>query len=1832
MKQRLLCILLALVGMMSGAHAQEAYSVKLIEDGYYGDSKSVAITALRPGETVPEDIYQSIKENECELYPGTVVTLTIGVDEGWYVSKVMAITSITTEQMQAPRRTNETNLLTQVPVTKGEGGTWTFTMPEANVEIYIKYLNTPPYFINMDQTKLVAPENTVGARVGTIKAMDDQGDAFTYEILGGTGEDLFEINLTTGVVSLRNGVEPFDFEEWKDAGGVGYTLVIGVCDTRAYNFDDVFGTQATFTVNISDKNEKPYFTNETDVIYIAEGATTSTDVMTYADIDKYATGDFVNNELTIISDESNLFEISADGHIKTKEGVVLDYETQKDQVFTLVVRVRDANKDTDGNYIYPDLYEDKTFKVKVSDVNEAPTFKAEAYNYELLATERTEQVLGTVETTDPDTYSTNFSTITYSLEGDDAANFKIDATTGKISLTNGAAFNYADKSVYRFNAVANDTKNKVTVPVTVTLKRKQLTITADNKSKTFGATDPELTYQVEGLVGNDKLTVELSREKGEELGSYAIDAVITASSNYDVQFTKGAFTITACTDAIVVTITGNTLKAEFDGKTQTVSGYTVACNNELYDINKYVNFTGDSIVSGTDVKTYDMGLTESQFANTAAGFTNVTFKVTDGTLTITPKAVTITAQSHAFTYTGETQSWPQYDVEGLVGDDAIKAVVTGSITLPGESPVVNKVESYEFTKGTAGNYSVTTKNGELTMTNASVAITITAASGEWTYDGTAHSNSGVTITSGELLEGDVLVATAAGSVTNVADTEAGNNPVAAGYKVMHGETDVTASYAITTVAGTLAIKPKAVTITAQSHAFTYTGEAQSWAKYDVEGLVGDDAITAVVTGSITYPSQGTVANKVESYEFTKGTAGNYSVTTVNGELTMKAADVAITITAASQQWIYDGTAHSNSEVSITAGELLEGDVLVATAAGSATNVADTEAGNNPVAEGYKVMHGETDVTASYAITTVAGTLAIKPKAVTITAQSHAFTYTGEAQSWAKYDVEGLVGDDAIKAVVTGSITLPSESPVVNKIESYEFTKGTAGNYSVTTKNGELTMTAADVAITITAASQQWTYDGTAHTNTAVTITSGELLEGDVLVATAAGSATNVADTEAGNNPVAEGYKVMHGETDVTASYAITTVAGTLAIKPKAVTITAQSHAFTYTGEAQSWAKYDVEGLVGDDAITAVVTGSITYPSQGTVANKVESYEFTKGTAGNYSVTTVNGELTAAKAIATYKEGITVSKEIKKGGITYIVDCSSAAFDGVYVSDRIYISDVKVGSTTIDDAGTEFVTLDFSDIKFDGDNFDCYEIRGFETEFTVRIYSTIVVNDEGSTTETAVTKETNSNGGTTEVVNITQTDADGNVVSTTETTTETDDKGNVVTSSIEDKTQKNTDGSTTETHSTSVTDAKGVTTTASFEVTKDKDGNVVGSTETTETVSKDANGVTSMSSNVTEKDANGVVVNTTETTSTTKEDALGNVVAFNETKLQKNADGSTIETVTEKQDTDGSTHEKVTETKTNTDLSTTTTVNESQKNADGSKSIRVSEAITDTKGNITYTSTSRSTDAKGNVGSTTFEAGRLDKNGSYQKNVVKEDPQGNVKSVVTENMKKGKTTEHLTYRPRTSTAAHRRADTNKNFYYVDDAQLETVSKVFNTDILLAEELSPRDAGLRSVTEGKKGESESTTTNSIIIGDYEGAVSQGEFAVAAPSGMQIVIEFTKSDGSRLICSNGSVKCMDDINSPNLSAPEDNDDDIEIVSGQKYEVLRDDGFLVFRFTTDNAPIDITSIRVEDSSISTAVREFADTSKATDVWYTIDGRKLDVKPTKQGVYIQGGKKVMVK
>ena len=84
---------------------------------------------------------------------------------------------------------------------------------------------------------------------------------------------------------------------------------------------------------------------------------------------------------------------------------------------------------------------------------------------------------------------------------------------------------------------------------------------------------------------------------------------------------------------MTVTVTGATATVYYDSESHTVEGYSLSCENTLYN-ESLVEFSGEAEVTATDMGTYSMGLEDSQFSYGDANV-NVTFEVEDGWLEIT---------------------------------------------------------------------------------------------------------------------------------------------------------------------------------------------------------------------------------------------------------------------------------------------------------------------------------------------------------------------------------------------------------------------------------------------------------------------------------------------------------------------------------------------------------------------------------------------------------------------------------------------------------------------------------------------------------------------------------------------------------------------------------------------------------------------------------------------------------------------------------------------------------------------------------------------------------------------------------------------------------------------------------------------------------------------------------------------------------------------------------------------------------------------------------------------------------------------------------------------
>ena len=332
-----------------------------------------------------------------------------------------------------------------------------------------------------------------------------------------------------------------------------------------------------------------------------------------------------------------------------------------------------------------------------------------------------------------------------------------------------------------------------------------------------------------------------------------------------------------------------------------------------------------------------------------------------------------------------------------------------------------------------------------------VRITITAASQSWTYDGQEHTNPSVTVTEGTLLSGDTLVATATGSVTNVSDTAEGNNPIADGYKVMRGETDVTCRYKITPVRGTLTVNPKAVTISTGSAEKEYDGTALTKDEAGITGLVNGETATVTATGS-----QTEVGDSTNTYSIDWGTtdSNNYAITEDLGTLKVTTnATAEVKLIAADAEKVYDGSALTKTD-GVTWTGLPAGFTVEASSTGSQTDAGESA---NVVNDGYVIKDaGDNDKTANFtSVTKVNGTLKVTKAPVTITTGSAEKPYDGDPLTKDEVSITGLVAGESVTLVATGSQTEVGSS---DNTYSITWDNAKAVNYTITNNLGTLTIT------------------------------------------------------------------------------------------------------------------------------------------------------------------------------------------------------------------------------------------------------------------------------------------------------------------------------------------------------------------------------------------------------------------------------------------------------------------------------------------------------------------------------------------------------------------------------------------------------------------------------------------------------------------------------------------------------------------------------------------------------------------------------------------------------
>ena len=475
----------------------------------------------------------------------------------------------------------------------------------------------------------------------------------------------------------------------------------------------------------------------------------------------------------------------------------------------------------------------------------------------------------------------------------------------------------------------------------LTVSAAPLTITASNASKVYGQTPTLSSFTSSALQNSETIgsVTETSTGSAVTAGVAGSPYSIVASAatggtfapgNYSISYVNGDLAVTPLAIA-VATNTGAT--RVYDGTTNAASSLlnvTNAINGDTVSLGGSTTLVGAN--AGTETVSGMGGLTTSNPNYTVVGGT------ASGSVAVSPAALTVTASNASKVY-GQAPTLTGFTASGLVAGQTIGSVTetsTGSAVTAGVAGSPYSIVASAATGGTfaPGNYSISYVNGDLAVTPLAIAVA-TNTGATRVYDGTTNAASSL-LNVTNAINGDTV---SLGGSTTLVGANAGTETVSG----MGGLTTSNPNYTVVggTASGSVAVSPAALTVTASNASKVY-GQAPTLTGFTASGLVAGQTIGSVTetsTGSAVTAGVAGSPYSIVASAATGGTfaPGNYSISYVNGNLTVTPLPVAIaTVAGATRE--YDGTANATVDL-LTVTNAVNGDTV--TLVGNATLAAST---------------------------------------------------------------------------------------------------------------------------------------------------------------------------------------------------------------------------------------------------------------------------------------------------------------------------------------------------------------------------------------------------------------------------------------------------------------------------------------------------------------------------------------------------------------------------------------------------------------------------------------------------------------------------------------------------------------------------------------------------------------------------------------------------------------------------------------------------------------------------------------------------------------------------
>jgi gliding motility-associated-like protein len=451
----------------------------------------------------------------------------------------------------------------------------------------------------------------------------------------------------------------------------------------------------------------------------------------------------------------------------------------------------------------------------------------------------------TITATDPNkTYGTAFTagtnssnyTATGAIAGELVTAIILTPNDNGLAATTNAGETYvmtpsAATGTGGFNA---DNYDITYVPFTGTVAKKALSITVDNKSKTYGSDNPSLTTTLVGFVNGETLAafttvpvVKTLATKTSSTGVYDITITEGVANNYTVSYTSGKLTINKAT---LTAIAEDKSKSYGSANPALTIKYTGFVNGEYL-----AAFTTAPIATTAATKTSDAGVYDVTITEGVAK--NYTIAYASGKLTINKVILKAIAEDKSKTY-GSANPILTISYTGFVNGET-EAVLT---TVPKATTIATSTSNagtYDITlsEAVSKNYTVALTKGRLTINKA--MLTVTAEDKSRTY-GSVNPNftykySGFVNSQDATFIGNVPTASTAAT----AKSNAGTYTI-----IVNGGNDN--NYDFTYVPAKLTIGKATLTVTAQNVARCFAA-ADPTLSYKITGFVNNEDETVLTT-------------------------------------------------------------------------------------------------------------------------------------------------------------------------------------------------------------------------------------------------------------------------------------------------------------------------------------------------------------------------------------------------------------------------------------------------------------------------------------------------------------------------------------------------------------------------------------------------------------------------------------------------------------------------------------------------------------------------------------------------------------------------------------------------------------------------------------------------------------------------------------------------------------------------------------------------------------------------------------------------------------------------